>query len=110
MQAVVQALAREELAMRALLDDAAVLEHDDAVGAAHGGEAMRNHEAGAAVQRAPERRLDVALGEAVHIRRGLVEHEDLSVADDGTGEGQQLALSDREVDAALPEQRVVALR
>ena len=68
--------------MRALLDDAAVLEHDDQVGVADRREAVRDHEGGAAGEQAAESPLDLALGADVHGRRGLVEDQDARVGEE----------------------------
>ena len=48
--------------MRACLDDAAVVEHGDLVGAAYGREAVRDGDGGAAAGQAVECLLDGALG------------------------------------------------
>jgi hypothetical protein len=93
----------------AALDHLAVLQHDDAVGIADGGEAVGDDEAGAALQQLGQRLLDLPLGVAVDIGRGLVEHQDLGVGDQRAGEAQQLALAQRQVAAALLELGVVAL-
>ena len=39
-------------------------------------------------------------------RRGLIEDEQLALADDGTGKGENLALTDRQVAAAARDGRV----
>ena len=59
-----------------------------------------------AVRPASSRRrpgLDPALGVQVDVRRGLVEHEDARVGDQRAGEGDELALAGRELDAALAD-------
>ena len=68
--------ALEELVVRALLDDGPVLEHDDQVRAADGREAVGDDERGAAVEQAPQRVLDPALGGDVDRARRLVEDQD----------------------------------
>ena len=57
-QAPVVAAQREELLVRALLDDPAVLEHDDLAGALDRGEAVGDDDSGAARQQAPQAGLD----------------------------------------------------
>jgi hypothetical protein len=71
-QAVIEAAAREQFFMRALLDDAPVLQHDDAIGVAHRGEAMRDDEPGAPGERFLQSGLDRALGEAVDASGAVV--------------------------------------
>src|SRR5690606_11180202 len=53
----VQAAGRQELLVRPLLDDLARIEDDDAVGVLYRGQAMRDHQGGAAAHQAFERRL-----------------------------------------------------
>ena len=92
--------------MRALLDDPAVLEHDDQVGVADRREPVRDDERGAAGEETTERPLDLALGADVDRRGGLVEDQDARVGEEGTGEGDELALTEREAGAALAELRL----
>ena len=82
--------------MRALLDDPAVLEHDDQVGVADRREAVGDDERGPAVQEAAERPLDLLLGADVDRARRLVEDQDPRVGEQGAREGDELALAERE--------------
>src|SRR5437868_1996017 len=66
----------EEGLVGALLDDAAALEDEDAVGVADRGEAVRDHEGGALGGERVERAQDQRLGARVHGARGLVEDQD----------------------------------
>ena len=95
--------------MRALLDDDAVLEDDDQVGVADRREAVGDHERGAAVRGAAERVLDPPLGADVDRARRLVEDQDARVGEQRAGEGDELALAEREPEAALAELGVVAV-
>src|SRR5262245_40436887 len=74
-QARVQPAAGHQLGMRAAVDDAAGLEHDDAVGALHGGQAMGDHESGAVLHCGFERGLHHALALGVERAGGLVEQQ-----------------------------------
>ena len=96
--------------MRALLDDAAVLQHDDAVGIAHRGQPVRNDESGAPGERYFKRRLDFTLGETVDAGGGFIQNEDAGISHYGPRKGKQLPLADGQVDAALAEHGIVALR
>ena len=49
------------------------------------------------------------LGVGVDGRRGVVEHEHLRVGEGGAGEGDALALAARQREAALADDRVVAV-
>ena len=95
--------------MRALLDDPAVLEHDDQVGVADRREAVGDDERGAAVQQAAQRALDLALGADVDRARRLVEDQDARVGEQRARERDELALPEREAEAALAELGVVAV-
>src|SRR5215208_4629405 len=75
-QAPVRPLRRQQLLVGALLDDAAVVEHDDPAGAADGRQPVGDDDRRAAGQKAPQARLDAALRVDVDVRGGLVEHED----------------------------------
>jgi hypothetical protein len=104
------AAAPEQFGVCALLGDAAVLDHDDPVGVAHGREAMRDDERGPAAEDATQRVLDEDLGSRVHRGRGLVEDQDGRVGEDGAGERDQLPLPGREQRASLADARLVAVR
>ena len=108
-EARVEPAARDQLLVRALLDDLAVLEHDDQVGVADRREPVRDHERRAAGEQTPQRPLDLALGADVDGRRRLVEDQDARVGKQRAGEGDELALAEREAEAALAELRVVAV-
>ena len=82
--------------MRPLLDDPAVLEHDDQVGVADRRQAVRDDEGGPAVQQAPQRLLDLALGADVDRARRLVEDQDPRVGEQRAREGDELALAERQ--------------
>ena len=62
--------------VRAALDDHALVEHDDLVGADDGGEPVRDHQRGAVLRHQLERILDFPLGVAVERGGGLVEQQD----------------------------------
>src|SRR6185503_15772452 len=105
----VAAAAREQLGVGAALDDAPALEHEDLVGRADGREAVRDHEGRAAAPQARERVLDVALALAVEARGGLVEDQDARLGQQRARDRDALALAAGELDAALADDRVVAL-
>src|SRR3954464_8774516 len=96
--------------MGALLGDFAAFEDDDLAGSADGGEAVGDDYGGAAVEEALQAALDRFLGADVDVGGGLVEDEDAGLGEEGAGEGDQLALTGRELDAALADFGVEALR
>src|SRR5581483_10167777 len=67
---------REELAARALLDDAAALDDEDPVRRAHRREPVRDRERRAPAEHLLERGVEARLGRGVDARRRLVEEED----------------------------------
>ena len=76
------------------------VEHHDLVGVAHGGEAMRDHEAGDAAR--AQVRLDARLGRGVERAGGLVEDEDRRVAHQRARDLEALALAAATGCARLP--------
>src|SRR5690606_39659173 len=75
----------EELGVAAALDDAALLEHDDAVGIDHGREAVGNGDDAAAPAHGAQRLLDLPLGPGAQRARRLDAEADLRVLEDGSG-------------------------
>src|SRR5215218_5443239 len=108
-QAPVGALRRQELLVGALLDDAAMVEDDDAPGALDRGQPVGDDDRGAAGEQPPQARLDPAFRVDVDVRGGLVEDEDPRVGDQGAREGHELALAGRQLRTALARRRAVAL-
>ena len=102
-------LGGDQLVVGALLGDLAVLEHHDPARLADRGEAVGDHDRGAAGEQAPEALLDARLGVEIDVRGRLVQDEDARVGDQGSGERDQLALAGRELGAALAYLGVVAV-
>src|SRR5262249_6786414 len=105
----VPALKGKELLVRSLLDDAAVLEDDDDAGVADRRKAMGDDERGATVQQPAESAFDLLLGADVDRARRLVEDQDPWIGEQRTREGNELALTEREPEAALAELGLVAV-
>ena len=95
--------------MAAGLDDAAVVEHDDLVGVAHGREPVRDRDRRPALREPVERLLHEPLGLGVERARRLVEDEDRRVAQDRARDRDPLLLAAGEAVAALADDGVVAL-
>ena len=87
-----------------------VAEHDRAVGDEDGREPLAGDEHGPPGDRGAEVLDQVALGLGVDRRHRVVEHEHARAGDERARERDPLALAAREVDAALADQRVVAVR
>lgn len=99
-----------QLVVRAELRHAAALEHRDEVSAFDGREAVGDDDPGAVLEQPLRRRDHARLRHRIHPRRGLVEDDDLDVACEQTGEGDELRLPRRERDASRAEQGVDAVR
>jgi hypothetical protein len=78
---------------RALLYDAAAVEHGDVVGSRRRGQAVGDDDAGSSDEQALRRPDDAGLGHRVHPRGGLVQHHHLHVADQQARERHQLFLA-----------------
>src|SRR5581483_2306370 len=103
----VQPPAREKLFMCSALDDLSALEHMNSIGAGDRAEAMRDEQRDARARRKTVNRVaHGALGDRVEIARRLVEDEHLRIAQQGTRDGDALALSAGELQAAFTDARV----
>ena len=87
--------------MVALLHDLSVREHDDIVGVLNGGKAVGNDEHRTNVHHLFERVLNELLGLGVNVCGRFVQNHDLRLVHDGSGKGEQLALTGREVVTTL---------
>src|SRR5215510_6644946 len=91
----------QQLIVRPVLDDRAVLEHDYAIGLAYGGEAMRYVDCHSSVDQLLEPLEDLIFGSRVKRRSRLVQNKQLSVPHIGASEPYFLPLASRQIDAAL---------
>lgn len=105
---------RQQFLVRAFLQNYAFIEHDDVVGDAHGGEAVRNDDGDAVGGQLAEMREDVGLGLGIDGSSGFVENQYVSVvAHEGPSQSDLLPLATGELLAALEpgaELGVVVLR
>mmetsp|Transcript_19604 Transcript_19604/g.49067 ORF Transcript_19604/g.49067 Transcript_19604/m.49067 type:complete len:562 (-) Transcript_19604:917-2602(-) len=106
------ALQRHQLLVRAALAHHPAGDDVDAVGVAHGAEAVRHHHGGVAAHgdQAVQRLLHRRLALQVQRARGLVQQQQLRVAQKNARDGQALALPAAEPHAALAQPRVVPVR
>ncbi|MBV6467016.1 MAG: hypothetical protein PGMFKBFP_02348 [Anaerolineales bacterium] len=107
---LVQPALREQFVVAAALDDSPVGHDQDQVGAADGGESVRDHKRGASLHQAVERLLDEQFGLRVHAGGGVVQDQNARGHQQGAGDGDALALSARKRHAALAHHRLVAVR
>ena len=95
--------------VRAGFDDAAFVHHDDAVGMAHGREAVGNDEHAAALADVRHVALHDGLRFVVERAGGFVQDEDAGVGEQGARNGNALALATRETAALFAHHSVVAI-
>src|SRR5216683_2625638 len=105
----VAAAGAHQLVVRAVLDEPAAVDGDDAVGVAHRREAMGDDEHGAVLRDLLHVGLDHPLAGIVEGAGCLVENQYARVHHQGAGDRDPLALPARQARAALADDRVVGL-
>ena len=100
----------EQLVVRAVGDELAVLEHHDLVGQRDRRQPVGDDERRAARHDLAQRVLDLLLGRRVDRRRRVVEDQDPRVGQERARDRDALALAAAERQPALADARVVALR
>ena len=106
----VEAGLREKGVVGAALDDAAVVQDDDGVGVAHGGQAVGDDDRGALGHELRERAAEHGLVHRIEMRGRLVQDQNRRVLEDGAGDGDALALAAGEPRAAFADARLQPLR
>jgi hypothetical protein len=96
--------------MAAPLDDAARVEHDDLVGVAYRRQPVGNDEHGTLPHQPLDGLLHEPLGLGIERAGGFIQDENRGVAQQGSGNGNALALAPRQPGAPLAEHGVVSLR
>src|SRR5512135_511428 len=99
----------EQLAVSAALHDLSRLEYQDLIRALDGGEPVRDHERRPAAAQTLQAVLDQRLALGIEAGGGLIQDQDSRIGQDGPGDRHPLALAPRELHAALPHHRVVAV-
>src|SRR5262249_18426657 len=102
-QAPVQAVRGEQVAVAAVLDDPALGQHHDEMGVLHRGEPVRDHEHRAVRHQAVDRLLDQALRFGIERAGRLVEDEDGRIAQQRPRDRDALALPAAEPRVALAQ-------
>src|SRR5436305_866538 len=100
-QLPIETVDRHQLVVRPTLADLAVVEDEDRVGGADGGEAVRDDDGGAALEEHLGRLLDEMFRLSVDRRGRLVEDEDRRIERQRAREREELFLADREAGPAL---------
>src|SRR5258706_8995042 len=94
----------------ALFHYSATIKHDDTVGMADGGEAVRDQDGGAILQYQVKSFLNVCLGQWINTGGCFVQNDDRGVLQEYTRQCNQLTLSQRERSTGFSYERVQAIR
>src|SRR5262245_294995 len=100
----VETAATQELGVSAVLVDATVVQHQDAVGGVDRREPVRDRDARTPREESSHRLPDERFGFGIDTRHRFVQDEDGRIVHEGPSDGQQLALSVRDVRAALAQE------
>ena len=92
--------------MRAGAGDAAILQHDDLIGKAHGGRALGDDERRRTMIHGADGAAESGVGCIVERGGAVVKNQDVRLFDEGARDGQALALAAGEVAAALLDRLV----
>ena len=84
---------RHQFIESSVLDHAPMLEHEDARGIADRGEAVRDHEGGAALHHFVERGIDLGLGDGIERAGRLIENQDRRILQQRARDRQPLPLA-----------------
>ena len=109
-QFAVNAVPLQERLWRAVLDDLALLQNDDAIEIAHRRQAVGDGNDGAAAHQAAQRLADQLLGFAIQRRGGLVEQQQRRVLQEGARNRDPLPLPAGQAQPAISHDRVQPLR
>src|SRR5689334_18140045 len=90
---VVPTLLQESI-MTTFLDDATMIEHENAIGSLDRREAMRDHDGRAIVQNEVETFLNLCLSQRIDAGRCFVENDNRWILQQQTGECDELALTE----------------
>ena len=91
-----------------MLDDAAVIENDDLVGAGHRGQAVGDDDTCTFGQQVIDGALDTRLGGRIESRGGFIEDHETGILEEHAGEHQQLRFPGRQTTVAALQLRVEA--
>ena len=106
----VSTAARQQLVVRATLDDAAGIHDKDLVRVHHGRQPVSDDERGTPFRYLLEFRLDRLLGGRIERRSRLIENQDARILEDRARDRHALLLAARELQAALADAGLVTLR
>src|SRR5215469_4946649 len=96
-QVGIEAILRQQLLVSPLLDDRAMIHHQDQIRVPNGGEPVSNYKARPASHQLGHRLLDLYLCPGIHTTGRLVQNQDLRISQERASNGQQLLLPLRNV-------------
>ena len=105
---MIRASLRQQLRMRALLQNNTVAQHKNYIGILHRRQPMRHHDHGARALHPLKDFLDSPLHLGVQARGGLVEEQEPGLAYEGARDGDALPLTPRQQDALVADAGLVA--
>ena len=108
MESCISAAGLDQIVMGAVLDQAAALDGDDAIGHPQRGEPMRDDEHRSALRDLRHVLLNDALALVVERACRLVENQDARIGNQRAGDGDALPLAAGQAAAALTDDRVIA--
>jgi len=100
----------DQFLVRSHLADASLGQYHDLVGAANGREPVRDDNHGAVLHQVGQGLLNEQLGFGVEVRGSLVQDQNGRVLEQGAGDGDTLALPAAELESAVADDGIVALR
>ena len=96
--------------MGSLLGHLSVLNDNQLIGIAEGGESVGDHNGGLSTGENAEGVLNQLFGFGIHGRGGFVQNQDLGITENGAGDGDSLPLSARKILEAKADLGMVAVR
>ena len=106
----VQSVFGQQLCMRALGDDAALVHHHDAVGLEHGGQAVGDDQRGATRHQPFQCLLHAVFALCIQRAGGLIQQQDRRILQQRAGNRHTLLLATGKTGTALTQLAVIALR
>ena len=108
-QLVILAFLGQQFIVGAAFYDAAVFQHDNCIGVAHGGKPVCDDKHRAALHQAVHAFFNQRLGAGIDAGCGFIQNQHWRVGYGGAGNGQQLALALAQVGTVGGDHRVVSL-
>src|SRR5579863_7611863 len=106
-QVVIAAAQGIEFLVRAAFDNLPLFDHQDLIGAANGGQTVRNDESGASLHEIRQSLLDQSFRLGIQAGGSLVKNQDARLSENRPGNRNALALSSGEFDATFTDDGLV---